>query len=70
MAKRFVEMEAMIQRIPGVLIPIKKSLAHSYVDSPFVDSIALIKMPKKFSFSNMKIYDDTTNPMDHIASYK
>ena len=70
MAKRFVEMEAMIQKIPGVPAPIKKSLPHSYVDSPFVDSIALIEMPKKFSFPNMKMYDGTTDPTDHIASYK
>ena len=48
--KRFNEMEAMIQKIPGVPTSIKKSLLHSYVDSPFVDSIALVEIPKKFSF--------------------
>ena len=41
-AKRFAEMEALIQKIPGVPAPIKKSFPHSYADSPFVDSIALI----------------------------
>ena len=60
-------MEALIQKIPGVPAPIKKSLPHSYADSPFVDSIALIEMPRKFSFPNMKMYDSTT---DYIASYK
>ena len=60
----------MIQRIPGVPIPIKKSLPHSYADSPFVNSITLVEMPKKFSFPNMKMYDCTTDPTDHIASYK
>ncbi|KAL5573475.1 hypothetical protein UlMin_023072 [Ulmus minor] len=69
-AKRFTEMEALIQKIPGVPAPIKKSLPHSYADSPFVDSIALIEMPRKFSFPNMKMYDGTTDPTDHIASYK
>ena len=68
--KRFIEMEVMIQRIPGVLTPLKKSLPHNYADSPFVDSIALVKMPKKFSFPNMKMYDSTTDPKNHIASYK
>ncbi|KAL5564706.1 hypothetical protein UlMin_027870 [Ulmus minor] len=63
-------MEALIQKIPGVPAPIKKSLPHSYADSPFVDSIALVEMPRKFSFPNMKIYDGTTDPTDHIASYK
>ena len=70
MAKRFAEMEALIQKIPRVPAPIKKSLPHSYADSPFVDFIALIEMPRKFSFPNMKMYDGTTDPTDHIASYK
>ena len=70
MAKKFAEMEAMIQRIPGVPTLLKKSLLHSYVDSKFVDSITLVKMPKKFSFPNMKVYDGTIDPIDHIASYK
>ena len=63
-------MEAMIQKILGVPTPIKKSLLYSYADSPFVDSIALIEIPKKFSFQNMKMYDGTTDPTDHITSYK
>ena len=63
-------MEAMIQRIPRVPTPLKKNLPHSYAYSPFMDSIALVKMPKKFSFPNMKMYDGTTDPTDHITSYK
>ena len=61
-AKRFAKMEAMIQRISRVPTPLKKSLPHNYVDSPFVDSIALVEMPKMFFFPNMKMYDGTTNP--------
>ena len=63
-------MGALIQKIPGVSAPIKKSLPHRYVDSPFVDSIILIEMPRKLSFPNMKMYNGTTDPTDHIASYK
>ena len=70
MVKKLVEMEAMIQRIPEVPTPLKKSQPYSYVDSMFVDSIALIEIPKKFSFPNIKLYDGTTDPIDHIASYK
>ena len=70
MAKKFAEIKAMIQRISGVLTPLKKSLPHSYANSPFIDFIALVKMPKNFSFPNMKMYDGTTDPTDHIASYK
>lgn len=68
-AKHFAEMEALIQKIPGVPKPIKKSLPHSYAYSPFVDSNALIEMPRKFSFPNMKTYDGSTDPTDHIAFY-
>ena len=69
-AKQFAEMETMIQKIPGVPAPIKKSLPYSYADSRFVDSVAFIEMPKKLSFPNMKMYNRTTDPMDHLASYK
>ena len=70
MAKRLVEMQAMIQWIPGVPTPLKKSQPDSYADSPFDNSIALLEMLKKFSFPNMKLYDGTTDPTYHIASYK
>ncbi|KAL5738133.1 hypothetical protein ACOSP7_030894 [Xanthoceras sorbifolium] len=49
---------------------IKKSSINIFVDSPFVDSIALVEMPKKFSFPDMKRYDGTTDPDDHIAQYR
>ena len=70
MAKRLTEMEAMIKWIFGVPIPLKKSQLYSYAKSPFVDSFALVEMPKKFSFPNIKLYDDTTDPINHITSYK
>ena len=69
-SRRFVEMEALIQRIPGFPAPIKKSTANSFTDSPFIDAIALVEMPRKFNFPNMKQYEGTTDPDDHIAQYK
>ena len=39
-------------------------------DSPFIDALALVEMPRKFSFPKMKLYDDTTNPTDYIKLYK
>ena len=50
--------------------PIKKSSVNLYVDSLFIDNIALVEMPQKFSFPNMNLYDGTTDPDDHIAQYK
>ncbi|XP_062085288.1 uncharacterized protein LOC133791376 [Humulus lupulus] len=69
-AKKLEGMEARIHRIPRVPAPIRKSLPSSFADSPFVDAIALVEMPKKFVFPLMKMYDGTTDPNDHIASYK
>ncbi|XP_031247646.1 uncharacterized protein LOC116105353 [Pistacia vera] len=59
-----------MRRIPGMPIPIKKSRPNCYADSPFADGIALADMPQKFTIPNMKPYDGTTDPDDHIASYK
>ncbi|KAK2663107.1 hypothetical protein Ddye_001681 [Dipteronia dyeriana] len=63
-------MEALIQRIPKVPAPIKKSTVNSFTDSPFFDVIALVEMPWKFSFPNMKQFEGKTYPNDHIAQYK
>ena len=70
MVNRLAEMQVIIQRIPGVPTPLKKSQPDSYIDSPFIDVIALIEMSKNFSFPNMKLFDGTTDPTDHITSYK
>ncbi|XP_057780215.1 uncharacterized protein LOC130998827 [Salvia miltiorrhiza] len=70
LARKLAKMEALIQRIPGVPAPIHKSSENSYADSPFVDEIALVEMPIKFSFPSMQMFDGTTDPTDHIAQYK
>ena len=67
MEKRWEEIEAMIQQIPRVPTLLKKIMLHSYVGSLFIDSIELVEMPRKFSFSNMKLYDGTTDLIDHIV---
>ena len=68
--KKFIEIEDLIQRILGVPAPIKKSAPSCYADSPFIDEITLVEMPWKFSFPNMKLYDGTSDPNDHIAQYR
>ena len=60
----------MIRRIPGVPVPIKKSSANSFADSPFVDAISMVEMPRKFNLLAMRMYDGTTDPDDHVAQYK
>lgn len=42
LSHRFIEIEALIQRILGVSAPTKKSMANSFADTPFVDAITLV----------------------------
>ncbi|XP_062119278.1 uncharacterized protein LOC133833030 [Humulus lupulus] len=70
LARKLAEIEALIQRIPEIPAPIKKSAASCYAGSPFIDDIALVEIPKKFNFPNMKMFDWTSDPDDHIAQYR
>ncbi|XP_062103766.1 uncharacterized protein LOC133814874 [Humulus lupulus] len=67
---KLAKMEALIQRIPGMTVPIKKSVASCYVDSPFVNDIDMVEMPNFFSFPHMKMFDGTSDPDDHITQYR
>ncbi|KAF3521853.1 hypothetical protein F2Q69_00046066 [Brassica cretica] len=69
-SKRFDAMQSMVERLPGVASPIRRSNPDSYADTPFVEGIASVEMPRKFSFPSMKMYDGTGDPDDHIAQYK
>ncbi|XP_013639711.1 PREDICTED: uncharacterized protein LOC106344976 [Brassica oleracea var. oleracea] len=68
--ERLDAIQSMVERLPGVAPPIRKSNPDSYADTPFTDEITLIEMPKKFSFPSIKAYDGTTDPDDHVAQYK
>ncbi|XP_074314745.1 uncharacterized protein LOC141649981 [Silene latifolia] len=56
--------------IPGVARPLEKVARDSYADSPFVDDIALVGVPKGCVPPAMTLYDGTTDPLDHINHYK
>ncbi|KAF2552253.1 hypothetical protein F2Q68_00034343 [Brassica cretica] len=67
---RFDAMQSMVERLPGVAPPIRRSNPDSYVDTPFAEEIALVEMPRKFSFPSIRMYDGTGDPNDHIVQYK
>ncbi|XP_074297637.1 uncharacterized protein LOC141628383 [Silene latifolia] len=50
--------------------PLEKAAPDSYADSPFVDSISIVSMPKGFANPNMTLFDGTTDPFDHVSQYK
>lgn len=53
--ERLRQVEEIILKIPRELRPMKKAALTSYVDSPFADAIALVKIPKRFTVPAMKI---------------
>ncbi|XP_013739460.2 uncharacterized protein LOC106442306 [Brassica napus] len=67
---RLDAMQSMVEKLPGLAPPIRKSNPDSYADTPFTDEITLIEMPRKFSFPSIKAYDGTTDPDDHVAQYR
>uniref|UniRef100_A0A0D3D4P5 Retrotransposon gag domain-containing protein n=1 Tax=Brassica oleracea var. oleracea TaxID=109376 RepID=A0A0D3D4P5_BRAOL len=69
-SKRFDAMQSMVERLPGVAPPSRRSNPDSYTDTPFAEEIASVEMPRKFSFPNIKMYDGIGDPDDHIAQYK
>uniref|UniRef100_A0A0D3BVB9 Retrotransposon gag domain-containing protein n=1 Tax=Brassica oleracea var. oleracea TaxID=109376 RepID=A0A0D3BVB9_BRAOL len=70
-SKRFDAMQSMEERLPGVAPPpIQRSNPDSYADTPFLEGIASVEMPSKFSFPSIKMYDGTGDPDDNIAQYK
>ncbi|KAF2555082.1 hypothetical protein F2Q68_00017396 [Brassica cretica] len=69
-SKRFDAMQSKVERLPGVAPPIRRSNPDSYADTPSVEEIASIEMPRKFSFPSIKMYDGTGDPDDKIAQYQ
>ncbi|XP_056864060.1 uncharacterized protein LOC130511200 [Raphanus sativus] len=60
----------MVKRLPGAAPPIRRSNQVSYSDTPFVEEIASVEMPRKFSFPSIKMYEGTRDPDNHISQYK
>ncbi|XP_056847442.1 uncharacterized protein LOC130498105 [Raphanus sativus] len=69
-SERFGTIQPMVERLPGVAPPIRRSNQGSYSDTPFVEEIALVDMLRKFSFPSIKMYEGTGDPDNHIAQYK
>ena len=43
-SKRFDAMQSMVERLPGLAPPIRRSNPYSYADTPFVEGIASVEM--------------------------
>nr|XP_043630041.1 uncharacterized protein LOC122601339 [Erigeron canadensis] len=68
-AREFQKIKDMISSVPGFYNPIPEVKPASYLINRYGDRIANVEIPKKFQVPNMKPYDGTTDPQEHIALY-
>ena len=60
-----------LSKLPGAPIPVATEARKGYAQSPFSEEVTKIKIPKKLHIPAMpKLYDGTTDPVDHVAQYK
>lgn len=52
-SERFGTIQSMVERLPGVAPLIRRSNQGSYSDTPFVEEIASVEMPRKLSFPSI-----------------
>ncbi|XP_074267057.1 uncharacterized protein LOC141590359 [Silene latifolia] len=64
------DIRSLLSNVPGLPSPMEVETPEFYADSPFVDSIALVSMPKGFTTPTMTLYDGTEDPLEHINQYK
>ncbi|KAF3567909.1 hypothetical protein DY000_02016209 [Brassica cretica] len=69
-SKRLDAMQSIVEMLPGVAPPIRKSNLDSYTDNPFTGEITLVEIPRKFPFPSIKAYDGTSDLDGHIAQYR
>lgn len=76
--KRIATLEAqnrkilnLLTKLPGVPVAVAVEAVDGYAQSPFVDELARIRIPKKVNIPPFtKLYDGSTDPVDHVAQYK
>ncbi|XP_076925110.1 uncharacterized protein LOC143587816 [Bidens hawaiensis] len=69
MVKEVQKLKNMISSIPDVVQPILEMTATSTKVLRFALPICDVEIPKRFQNPNMKLYDGTTNPEEHVAQY-
>ncbi|XP_074315633.1 uncharacterized protein LOC141651837 [Silene latifolia] len=63
------DIRSLLSKVLGLRHPMTVATPECYADSPFVDNIALVSMPKGFT-PTMTLYDGTEDPLEHINQYK
>ncbi|KAJ9542681.1 hypothetical protein OSB04_029187 [Centaurea solstitialis] len=62
---------ALLAKLPGAAVPVEVEPKTGFQASPFVDEIALVNVPKKYSIPAFATkYSGATDPVEHVAQYK
>ncbi|KAF3556705.1 hypothetical protein F2Q69_00013466 [Brassica cretica] len=61
-SKKFDAMQSMVERLLRVAPQIRRSNPDSFADTPFVEEIVSVEMPRKFSFPSIKMCNGTGDP--------
>ncbi|KAJ9566427.1 hypothetical protein OSB04_002393 [Centaurea solstitialis] len=65
------KMLAILAKLPGAAVAVEVEPKTGYQASPYVDEIALVDIPKKYSIPAFTTkYSGITNPVEHDAQYK
>ncbi|CAH9056361.1 unnamed protein product [Cuscuta europaea] len=64
------QMQDKINGLPGVPLPLDRASKTCYADSPFSRQITDVEVPRKFNVPSMKMFDGTSDPVEHVAQYK
>ena len=70
MAGHMKKMSEQFVKFPGAPSTLGEVTKESFADSPFVDEIAKMEIPKKFVVPTMTLYSGVTDPVDHVAHYR
>ncbi|KAJ9557127.1 hypothetical protein OSB04_011741 [Centaurea solstitialis] len=62
---------ALPTKLPGAAVPVEVEPKTGFQASPFVDELALVDVPKKYTIPAFATkYSGITDPVEHIAQYK
>ena len=70
MARELQKLKDMISSVPGVVKPIPEIPDGSHRVSRFAPPICNAEIPKRFQTPNMKLYDGSIDPEEHVAEYR
>lgn len=64
-------MLSLLSKLPGAAVPVDVEPRTGFQASPFIDEIAMVDVPKKYSIPTFTPkYSGISDPTEHVAQYK